>query len=55
MIISLITASMAAFGSTAKKDDKFNYAEEAFTNLFVGMWLGPLVITVNANLLGSNV
>lgn len=46
LIISLLTASMGAFGTSGSSD-------EAFTNLFIGMWLGPLVITVNANLLGA--
>jgi hypothetical protein len=46
LIISLITASLGAFGTSGSSD-------EAFTNLFIGMWLGPLVITVNANLLGA--
>jgi hypothetical protein len=48
LIISLITASMGAFGTSGSTD-------EAFTNLFVGMWLGPLVITLNTNLLGAKV
>lgn len=47
LIISLVTASMGAFGTSGSSD-------EAFTNLFIGMWLGPLVITLNANLLGAN-
>jgi hypothetical protein len=47
LIISLITASMGAFGTSGSVD-------EAFTSLFIGMWLGPLVITLNANLLGAN-
>lgn len=47
LIISLITASMGAFGTYGSSD-------EAFTNLFIGMWLGPLVITLNANLLGAD-
>jgi hypothetical protein len=46
LIISLLTASMGAFGTSGSSD-------EAFTNLFIGMWLGPLVITLNANLLGA--
>lgn len=48
LIISLITASLGAFGTSGSSD-------EAFTNLFIGMWLGPLIITVNANLLGGSV
>jgi hypothetical protein len=47
LTISLITASMGAFGTDGLVD-------EAFTNLFIGMWLGPLVITINANLLGAD-
>jgi hypothetical protein len=46
LVISLLTASMGAFGTSGS-------SEEAFTNLFIGMWLGPLVITLNANLLGA--
>lgn len=46
LVISLITASMGAFGTGGS-------IEEAFTILFLGMWLGPLVITVNVNLLGA--
>jgi len=39
---------MAAFGTSGD-------IEEAFTSLFVVMWLGPLVIALNANLLGAKV
>ena len=46
LVISLITASMGAFGTGGS-------IEEAFTILFLGMWLGPLIITVNVNLLGA--
>lgn len=46
LVISLITASMGAFGTDGS-------IEEAFTILFLGMWLGPLFITVNVNLLGG--
>lgn len=46
LVISLVTASMGAFGTGGS-------IEEAFTILFLGMWLGPLIITVNANLLGA--
>jgi hypothetical protein len=45
-MISLITASLGAFGTGGSM-------EEAFTIIFLGMWLGPLIITVNANLLGA--
>jgi hypothetical protein len=38
---------MGAFGTGGS-------IEEAFTILFLGMWLGPLVITVNTNLLGAD-
>lgn len=38
---------MAAFGTEGSK-------EEAFTILFLGMWIGPLIITVNVNLLGAD-
>jgi hypothetical protein len=48
LVISLLTASMGAFGTGGS-------VEEAFTILFLGMWLGPLVITMNANLLGAEV
>jgi tetrahydromethanopterin S-methyltransferase subunit B len=37
---------MGAFGTGGEID-------EAFTNLFIGMWVGPLIITLNANLLGA--
>lgn len=46
LMISLTTAALGAFGTSGSGD-------EVFTNLFIGMWLGPLVITVNANLLGA--
>jgi hypothetical protein len=46
LVISLLTAAMGAFGTSGSSD-------EAFTDLFIGMWLGPLVITINANLLGA--
>jgi hypothetical protein len=48
LIITLVTASMSAFGTSGEID-------EAFTNVFIVMWLGPLIITVNANLLGAEV
>jgi hypothetical protein len=46
LMISLSTAAIGAFATSGSGD-------EVFTNLFIGMWLGPLVITVNANLLGA--
>jgi hypothetical protein len=46
LVISLMTASLGALGAGSGK-------EEAFTVLFIGMWLGPLIITINANLLGG--
>ena len=46
LCITLFTASLCAFSTQGS-------SEEAFTNLFIGMWIGPLVITVNANLLGA--
>lgn len=46
LIISMLAAAMGAFGTSGSSD-------EVFTNVFIGMWLGPLVITVNANLLGA--
>lgn len=46
LVISLATASFGAFGTGGS-------IEEAFTILFLGMWLGPLIITINANLLGA--
>jgi hypothetical protein len=48
LIISLFTASMCAFSTNGKSD-------EAFTNIFIGLWIGPLIITVNAKLLGAKV
>jgi hypothetical protein len=42
----MLAAAMGAFGTSGSSD-------EVFTNVFIGMWLGPLVITVNANLLGA--
>lgn len=47
LIITLVTASMGAFGTSGEID-------EAFTNIFMGMWLGPLIITLNTNLLGAD-
>jgi hypothetical protein len=38
---------MGAFGTSGEID-------EAFTNIFMGMWLGPLIITLNTNLLGAD-
>ena len=46
LCITLFTASLCASSTQGS-------SEEAFTNLFIGMWIGPLVITVNANLLGA--
>jgi hypothetical protein len=46
LIISLATAGFAALGTKGRSD-------EAFTNSFVGLWLGPLMITLNSRLLGS--
>jgi hypothetical protein len=46
LIIYMLAAAMGAFGTSGSSD-------EVFTNVFIGMWLGPLVITVNANLLGA--
>lgn len=47
LIISLLAASFCAFGTKGRSD-------EAFTNVFIGMWIGPLIITLNSILLGSN-
>jgi hypothetical protein len=46
LMITLFTASLCAFSTRGN-------TEEAFTNLFIGMWVGPLVITINSNLLGA--
>jgi hypothetical protein len=37
---------MGAFGTSGSTD-------EVFTDLFIGMWLGPLAIALNASLLGA--
>jgi hypothetical protein len=46
LVISLFTAGLAALGTKGR-------SEEAFTNIFVGLWVGPLMITINSRLLGS--
>lgn len=46
LVISLLSASLCAFGTSGQID-------EAFTTVFIGMWLGPLAIILNANLLGG--
>jgi hypothetical protein len=48
LVISLVTAGLAALGTKGR-------SEEAFTSVFVGLWMGPLMITINSRLLGSNV
>ena len=48
LVISLVTASLAAFGTSGS-------VEEVFTNVFLGIWLGPLAIALNAKLLGAKV
>lgn len=46
MIISLFTAGLAALSTDGS-------SEEAFTSIFIGLWIGPLLITLNSRLLGS--
>lgn len=46
LIISLVTAGLAALSTEGT-------SEEAFTNIFIGLWVGPLMITLNSRLLGS--
>jgi hypothetical protein len=46
LVISLVTAGLAALSTKGGSD-------EAFTNIFIGLWLGPLMITLNSRLLGS--
>ena len=45
LVISLLTAGLAAFST---KD-----TEEAFISIFIALWVGPLLITINSRLLGS--
>jgi hypothetical protein len=46
LLISLVTAGLAALGTEGRSD-------EAFTSIFIGLWAGPLMITINSRLLGS--
>lgn len=46
LLISLSIASVVTLGSIGN-------AEELFTNLFVVLWVGPLIISVNCKLLGA--
>ncbi len=46
LVITLLTASLVSFSSSGTTD-------EAFINLFIGLWVGPLMITLNTNLLGA--
>jgi hypothetical protein len=46
LVISLSTAGLAALTTEGNSED-------AFTNIFLGMWIGPLVIALNSRLLGS--
>ena len=48
LVISLVSASFAAFGTSGS-------TEEVFTNVFLCIWLGPLAIALNAKLLGAKV
>ncbi len=41
-----MTSGLAALSTKGGSD-------EAFTSIFIGLWLGPLMITVNSRLLGS--
>ena len=45
-MISLVTAAIASVG--AKSD-----VEDVFETLFIGLWIGPLVIALNARFLGA--